>query len=103
MAQDNRQQYEAEVRALAGACARQLADGGTEQQVAHWAVAQRNALKQRFRASTPPADVLRLQAWTLQRYGHPLGPTAQQLHAAGKSWRAIIEGAARPGLYRGGT
>lgn len=101
MAQDTRQRYEAEVQALAAACADQLAAGTSDQEVAHWAVSRRNALKQRFRAMTPADDVLRLQAWTQQRYGNPLGPTAAQLHAAGKSWRDIIDGAARPGLYRG--
>jgi hypothetical protein len=100
---DARQQYEAEVRALAAACAQRLAAGATHEQVAHWAVDQRNALKQRFRALTPPADVQRLRAWTRERYGNPLGPSAAQLHAAGKSWRDIIDGAARPGLYRGAS
>ncbi len=101
MPHDVRQQYEDAVKALAAEAARQLAAGCTEEQVAHWAVGQRNALKKRFRAVTPQADVARLMAWTQQRYGNPLGPSAAQLHAAGKSWRAIIEGAARPGLYRG--
>jgi len=100
---DARQQYEAEVRVLAAACAQRLAAGATHEQVARWAVDQRNALKQRFRALTPPDDLRRLQAWTRERYGNPLGPSAAQLHAAGKSWGEIIDGAARPGQYRGGT
>lgn len=96
-----RAQYEAEVAALRQAAALRLAAGDTEEQVARWSVAQRNALKQRFRADTPADDLARLEAWTRARYGSALGPSAEQLHAAGKSWGEIIEGAARPGQYRG--
>lgn len=96
-----RAQYEAEVAGLRAAATRLLATGTDEEQVARWIVAERNALKQRFRARTPAADLARLQAWTQSRYGNPLGPSADQLHADGKSWRAIIEGACRPGQYRG--
>ncbi|WP_326540975.1 hemagglutinin [Pseudorhodoferax sp.] len=101
MAADARAQYEAEVAALRAAGAGLLAAGTGEEQVARWMVAQRNALKLRFRACTPADDLARLQAWTQARYGSPLGPSADQLKAAGKSWREIIEGAARPGRYRG--
>ena len=101
MAPPLRSQYEAEVAALGNEAARLLKTGRSEEQVAHWIVEQRNVLKQRFRALTPPDDRARLEAWTLARYGNPLGPTAIQLKAAGKSWHAIIDGAARPGLYRG--
>ena len=96
-----RAHYEAEVAALRVAAERLLAAGDGEEQVARWAVAQRNALKQRFRADTPADELARLKAWTSSRYGHPLGPSADQLRAAGKSWREIIDGAARPGRYRG--
>ncbi len=96
-----RAQYEAEVAALRQAAALRLQAGEAEEQVARWCVAQRNALKQHFRAATPADDLVRLQAWTEARYGNPLGPTADQLHAAGKSWRDIIDGAARAGRYRG--
>lgn len=101
MAADLRAQYESEVAALGVAAAQRLASGCSDEQVAHWIVPQRNALKQRFRALTPAADRARLEAWTLGRYGNPLGPSADQLKHAGKSWRDIIDGAARPGLYRG--
>lgn len=98
---DLRAQYEVEVAALQALAAGMLGAGDSEEQVARWTVAQRNALKQRFRAHTPADELARLQAWTQSRYGNPLGPSADQLRAAGKSWRQIIEGAARPGRYRG--
>ncbi|KQP22736.1 hypothetical protein [Pseudorhodoferax sp. Leaf267] len=98
---DARAHYEAEVTALGTEAARMLAAGTSEEQVARWIVAQRNALKQRFRALTPAEDLARLEAWTLGRYGNALGPSVEQLRSAGKSWRQIIDGAARPGLYRG--
>lgn len=101
MASDLRSHYEAEVAALRATAMRMLSAASSEEQVAHWIVQQRNALKLRFRALTPRDERERLEAWTLARYGNALGPTACQLRAAGKSWRAIIDGAARPGLYRG--
>ncbi|MGC3984336.1 MAG: hemagglutinin [Pseudorhodoferax sp.] len=101
MAGNLRAQYEAEVAALRAEALQRLATGSGEEQVAHWIVAQRNALKQRFRAGTPADELARLEAWTRSRYGNALGPSAGQLQAAGKSWRQIIEGAARPGRYRG--
>lgn len=101
MASEARARYEAEVAALHASAQRLLQQGSPPEQVAHWSVAQRNALKQRFRACTPADELARLQAWTQARYGNPLGPSAEQLHAAGKSWQQIIEAAARPGRYRG--
>ena len=92
-----RAQYEAAVAALAEAAARQLAAGTDEASVARWAVAQRNLVKQRFRALTPPAIVVAMEARTQARYGDPVGPTADALHAAGKSWADIIGSACRAG------
>lgn len=98
---DLRSAYEAEVRALAESAAGLRAQGWGDEPLARWATAQRNALKQRFRALTPADQRARLEAWTLRRYGNALGPTAEQLHASGRSWREIVEGACRPGRYRG--
>lgn len=98
---DLRAAYEAQVRALAAAAESLRAQGCDEEQLARWATAQRNALKQRFRALTPADQRARLEAWTLRRYGNLLGPTAEQLHAGGRSWREIVDGACRPGRYRG--
>ena len=98
---DPRAHYEAEVMALGSAATRMLDAGVSQEHVARWIVAQRNALKQRFRALTPPDDRVRLEAWTLGRYGNALGPSVEWLRDAGKSWREIIDGATRPGRYRG--
>ncbi len=96
-----RRQYEDTVGALGVEAAGKLAAGDDPEHVAHWIVAQRNALKLRFRDLTPADDRTRLEAWTQARYGNPLGPTITQLRSAGKSWHEIIDGASRPGLYRG--
>jgi L-asparaginase II len=92
-----RAQYEAAVAALAQAAARQLAAGTDEASVARWAVEQRNLIKQQFRVLTAPAVLLAMEARAQARYGHPVGPTADALHAAGKSWADIIGSACRAG------
>jgi hypothetical protein len=92
-----RTQYEAAVAALAHGAGQQLAAGVDEADVARWAVDQRNRLKQRFRALTPPAVLAAIEARTTARYGDPVGPTADGLHAAGKSWADIIGSACRAG------
>ena len=93
--------YEAAVGALAEEAARRLASGLSEEQVGRWIVAERNGLKQRFRDLTPPPVVARIGANTHQRYGNAVGPDADTLRAAGKSWREIIASAARPGRHGG--
>jgi hypothetical protein len=37
------------------------------------------------------------EALNIEKYKSPLGPTAEQLRADGKSWKQIIEGSAPPG------
>ncbi len=74
-----------------------LAAGRSEEEVARWAVPQRNRIKLEFRELTPPKALETIEAWTLARYGHILGPTIEQLRAAGKSWGEIIAAASRPG------
>jgi hypothetical protein len=94
---DVRESYEAAVTALAEAAARRLASGECEEQVARWAVAQRTALKRHYRALTPPDVLAAIEARSLLQYGEPMGPSIEALRARGKSWRAIIDSASRPG------
>ncbi|APW40064.1 hypothetical protein RD110_25035 [Rhodoferax koreense] len=94
---DLRQAYEAAVAALGDEVAAMLADGASEEQAARLAVARRNLLKQQWRDHTPPEVLARIEARSLAQYGHVLGPTVEQLRAAGKSWREILRSAAKPG------
>lgn len=94
---DVRLKYEAAVIGLGEAASKMLGSGVSEEHVARWAAAQRNALKQEYRDLTPTPVAARIAAKTLARYGSPMGPSAEQLRAGGKSWREIIDSATRPG------
>ena len=62
-------------------------------------MAERNALKHTYRALTPEPVLTRIEAKTLERYGNKIGPTADDLRAAGKSWKEIIDSATRAGEH----
>ncbi|MDM0108051.1 hemagglutinin [Variovorax sp. J22R24] len=92
-----RLKYESAVAELRDAAAAMLRSGASQEDVARWVVEQRNALKHTYRDLTPAPVVDRIVARTLARYGNAIGPSADQLRAAGKSWRDIIDSASRPG------
>ena len=94
---DLRSQYEAAVAELQKATSSMLASGSSEEEVARWAVPQRNRIKSQFRELTPPGALATIELWTLARYGHVLGPSVEQLRACGKSWMDIVTAASRPG------
>jgi hypothetical protein len=85
------------VRALAEVAAAARAAGHSEEAIARRLSAARNALKARYRELGSAEAALRAQQWSLARHGDPFGPTADQLHAGGKSWQEIIAAACRPG------
>ena len=94
-----RSRYEAAVSALAQAASQMLAAGSSEEQVARWAVDQRDRLKEAYRDLTPPDLLALIEARTVRQYGNVLGPSIDQLRAAGKSWTEIIDSAARAGAH----
>ena len=94
---DLRLRYEAAVMELEEKTSSMLVSGVDEEQVACWAVEQRDLLTLKYRDLSPPEARMVIDAWTLSRYGNLLGPTVAQLRACGKSWADIIHGAARPG------
>ncbi|RIX83594.1 hemagglutinin [Acidovorax cavernicola] len=96
---DVRKTYESAVAALGPAAERMLAEGASEEQVARWIFAKRDDLKLHYRALTPPDELEALEARSHSRYGNTLGPSIEQLRSAGKSWRDIIDSAARPGNH----
>jgi hypothetical protein len=91
-----RRLYEEQVRALAGVADRLLSLGWPEEKVARHLVDARNRLKIVARRADDPAIVALIEARNFARYGHPVGPTADQLVARYGSWSAVIEAAARP-------
>ncbi len=96
---DLRQQYEAAVAELANIAAEKLRAGACEEDVAHWAVSARNTLKHHYRDLTPAPILKRIIVRTRERYGNETGPTAQDLHSSGKTWKSIIESATRAGRH----
>ncbi len=99
MSEDLRQRYEAEVAALCDAVAERLSAGQDEESVARWVVAERNALKDRYRALTPPGVLARILANNVRSYGAEDGPSVDQLRARGRSWAEITASATRPGRH----
>ncbi len=96
---DVRSRYEAAVSALAETASQMLAAGSSEEQVARWMVDRRNRLKEAYRDLTPPDLLASIEARTTQQYGNVLGPSIDQLRAAGKSWMEIIDSAVRAGAH----
>jgi hypothetical protein len=87
--------YQEGARAI-GETAQKMLDAGVKQaEVAEWATNARNALKQEIRTKGARIIKALAEARNMKVYGNPLGPSAEQLRAAGKSDAQIIEGAKR--------
>ncbi len=94
---DLRLAYERAVAELGAQVSGMLAAGVAPEQVARWAVGQRDQLKQVYRSMTPPQALTIIEARTLAQYGNTTGPSVEQLRAGGKSWAEIAVSAGRPG------
>lgn len=81
-----RRLYEAQVRALASVAKQIEAEGWFEERIARHLVDARNRLKVVARKADDPAIVALVEARNLVKYGHPVGPTADQLHQRYGSW-----------------
>jgi hypothetical protein len=93
-----RLEYEQTVQNLRTQADKLIANGATEEQVARWAVEQRNTtIKNTYRDLTPPDQVAIYEARNIEKYGNKLGPSVDQLREQGKTWQEIINSAARPG------
>ena len=90
-----RQQYIDDVASLSDLASR--ASGANAAATARLLHAERNALKLQYRELTPPDLLKTIEARNTKLYGNPLGPSIDQLRAAGKSWDDIIESATRAG------
>ncbi len=71
------------------------AAGRTPEEIARRLVDLRNDAKEITRAGMTPEAVLRLEERNEAKYGDPLGPTADQLHAKYGSWEAVADASTR--------
>ncbi|MGW2341603.1 hypothetical protein [Streptomyces sp. NPDC001661] len=71
------------------------AEGRTPEEIARRLVDMRNDAKDITRAGMSPEDVRLLEARNMVKYGNPLGPTADQLHAKYGSWEKVADAATR--------
>jgi hypothetical protein len=71
------------------------ARGASEEEIARRMVELRNDAKEITRAGMSPEQVQRLEERNTAKYGNPLGPTADQLHAKYGSWEEVTEAATR--------
>ena len=93
-----RLEYEQAARSIRNAADRMITSGVSEEATARWAVEYRNtALKNTYRNLTPADEVAKYESRNIVNYGSSLGPSVDQLRLAGKSWKEIIDSAARPG------
>lgn len=90
-----RQLYANGVKAIADEAALMLARGVPAEEVTNWANAARNNLKQQIRDQGPRIIKVLAEARNMRKYGNPLGLTAEQLRAMGKTNEQIIESAGR--------
>ncbi|MFI7241533.1 hypothetical protein [Streptomyces qinglanensis] len=71
------------------------AQGRSEEEIARELVRMRNEAKEITRAGMSAEEVRRLEERNQEKYGNPLGPTADQLYAKYGSWRAVSDAATR--------
>ena len=90
-----RQAYQAGAKAIAAEAQLMLARGIPEAEVAEWATKARNALKQEIRDKGARIVKALAEARNMKKYGNPVGPSAEELRAKGKTNTQIIEGAER--------
>jgi hypothetical protein len=90
-----RKLYQAGAKAIAEEAQLMLSRGVPEAQVAEWATKARNALKQQIRDKGARIIKALAEARNMKKYGNPVGPSAEELRAKGKTNAQIIEGAER--------
>ncbi|MFJ9176525.1 hypothetical protein [Streptomyces sp. NPDC102360] len=71
------------------------AEGRSPEEIARRLVDMRNDAKEITRAGMTPDEVRVLEARNMVKYGNPLGPTADQLHAKYGSWEKVADAATR--------
>ena len=92
-----RQSYVDEVKALEEVGLGLRAAGADAETVARILHAERNALKEKYRQLSPSDTHKLFEQRNIDKYGNALGPSIDQLRAAGKTWDQIIDSAMRAG------
>jgi hypothetical protein len=96
LAKAAREAYERAVADLAAVALRLHENGLSAEEIARDVVRRRNELKQAFRAEDPADAVALMERRNIAKYGHRLGPTADQQFARYGSWANVIAAACRP-------
>lgn len=95
VARDQRMRYHQLLEDMERTACAMRAEGRSEEDVARALVRMRNDAKDTVRAGMTPAQVAQLEARNLEKYGNPLGPTADQLHLKYGAWEKVSEAATR--------
>ncbi len=90
-----RMQYHALIGEMDRTRCEMRAEGRSEEEIARRLVRMRNDAKDITRAGMSPEEVARLEARNIEKYGNPLGPTADQLYAKYGSWEEVGDAATR--------
>jgi hypothetical protein len=88
-AQRTRMRYHGLLEDMRRTEVRMRADGASEEEIARRLVGMRNEAKEITRAGMAPEEVALLEQRNREKYGNPVGPTADQLHAKYGSWRKV--------------
>lgn len=96
-----RQQYLDRLEAMRVEIHKMRVEGRSEQEIARIMVPRRNQAKALVRTKMKAKDVRRLEERNKARYGDPLGPTVEWMHAKhGGNWHDVVEATTESnGLY----
>ncbi|EST36421.1 hypothetical protein [Streptomyces roseochromogenus] len=94
-AREIRMRYHALIGAMDRVRCAMRAAGRSPEEIARRLVDMRNDAKEITRAGMTPEEVRLLEERNLAKYGNPLGPTADQLHAKYGSWEKVADAATR--------
>lgn len=94
-AQQTRMRYHGLLEEMNRTQARMRAEGASTEEIARKLVDMRNGAKEITRAGMSPREVRVLEERNIAKYGNPLGPTADQLHAKYGSWQKVADASMR--------
>ncbi|WP_051716503.1 hypothetical protein [Streptomyces sp. NRRL F-5727] len=94
-AQRTRMRYHGLLEDMRSTEARMREAGASDEEIAREMVDMRNQAKAITRAGMTEEEVRVLEARNQEKYGNPLGPTADQLHAKYGSWPKVVDASMR--------